>query len=229
MQGMELHETQASTDIPSGALTAPSAQNHLEPSVGQQLRHARESAGMSIDALSVQLKVSVRNLESIEADAWDKLPDFVYTRALIASICRHLKLDTRPLLQKVPMPAGTTRLLPQPAVDLSKTGLPLPKVTSVMRRTRGWAWVVLAATLGAAALWSQQNLWMFDRAVEQVQRWTTANDTRVSASTPVEPAIPPASQAPVGTAPGTEWPPGNAAPAPLPAGHVVQEVSPGGR
>jgi cytoskeleton protein RodZ len=69
---------------------------------GQMLKAARESAGMHIAALSVALKVPVRKLESLEADAHDQLPGSTFTRALAQSVCRALKMDAAPVLALLP-------------------------------------------------------------------------------------------------------------------------------
>jgi cytoskeleton protein RodZ len=69
---------------------------------GTLLRQAREASGLHIAALAVALKVPVRKLESLEADQLDQLPDAVFVRALTASVCRHLKVDPAPILDRLP-------------------------------------------------------------------------------------------------------------------------------
>jgi len=72
------------------------------PSAGTLLRQAREAAGLHIGALSVALKVPVKKLEALEADRHDLLPDAVFARALAASVCRTLKIDPGPVLNRLP-------------------------------------------------------------------------------------------------------------------------------
>ncbi len=72
------------------------------PSAGTLLRQAREAAGLHIGALSVSLKVPVKKLEALEADRHDLLPDAVFARALAASVCRTLKVDPGPVLNRLP-------------------------------------------------------------------------------------------------------------------------------
>jgi cytoskeleton protein RodZ len=81
------------------------------PSPGTLLRLAREQAGLHVATLAASLKVPVRKLEALEADRFDQLPDAVFVRALAASICRTLKLDPAPILQRLPG-AGAPRLAP---------------------------------------------------------------------------------------------------------------------
>lgn len=69
---------------------------------GVLLKAAREAQGLHIAALAVTLKVPVRKLEALEADRYETLADFVFTRALAASVCRVLKIDPSPVLAALP-------------------------------------------------------------------------------------------------------------------------------
>ena len=69
---------------------------------GALLRQAREAAGLHVAALAVSLKVPVRKLEALEDNRWDVLPDAVFVRALAASVCRSLKIDPQPILERLP-------------------------------------------------------------------------------------------------------------------------------
>ncbi|WP_397406564.1 helix-turn-helix domain-containing protein [Polaromonas sp.] len=71
-------------------------------SAGALIRQAREAAGLHIAALAVALKVPVKKLEALEADRLDLLPDAVFIRALAASVCRTLKIDTAQVLALLP-------------------------------------------------------------------------------------------------------------------------------
>lgn len=76
------------------------------PSAGALLRQAREAAGLHVAALAVSLKVPVRKLEALEEDRYDQLPDAVFARALASSVCRSLKIDPQPVLQRLPQSAA---------------------------------------------------------------------------------------------------------------------------
>lgn len=71
-------------------------------SAGALLKAAREAQGLHIAALAVALKVPVKKLEALEADRFDLLPDIVFVRALAASVCRTLKIDSTPILLNLP-------------------------------------------------------------------------------------------------------------------------------
>lgn len=115
----------------SGATGAP------VQTAGRMLRTAREAGGMHIAALSVALKVPVRKLELLEADAYDQLPGATFTRALAKSVCRALKIDAEPVLALMPLRqdagldhaviGGARRDTFQPSPAPSKASPPLSK------------------------------------------------------------------------------------------------------
>lgn len=72
---------------------------------GMLLRRAREQAGLHVASLAVNLKVPVRKLEALEEDRYDLLPDAVFVRALASSVCRTLKIDPQPVLERLPQTA----------------------------------------------------------------------------------------------------------------------------
>ena len=71
-------------------------------SAGQMLKQARVNAGLHVAALAVTLKVPVKRLEALEDDNMVLLPDVVFVRALASSVCRTLKVDPTPILEKLP-------------------------------------------------------------------------------------------------------------------------------
>ncbi len=74
----------------------------LPSSPGAILRSARENADVHLAALSANLKVSVKQLEALEADQFDQLLEPVFARALAAKVCRFLKIDSEPVLALMP-------------------------------------------------------------------------------------------------------------------------------
>ena len=70
---------------------------------GTMMRNAREAAGLHVAALAVSMKIPVKKLEALEADRLDLLHDAVFVRALAASVCRALKIDSTPILGKLPL------------------------------------------------------------------------------------------------------------------------------
>ena len=81
---------------------------------GAMLRAAREKQGLHIAALAAAIKVAPRKLDALEHDRWHELPDATFTRALAQTVCRTLKIDARPVLDKLP-PASAMTLEPRGA------------------------------------------------------------------------------------------------------------------
>ncbi|MGZ5195033.1 MAG: helix-turn-helix domain-containing protein [Ramlibacter sp.] len=84
------------------APAAVDAAPHDGVTAGMLLRRAREAAGLHVAALAVSLKVPVRKLEALEENRFDELPDAVFVRALASSVCRTLKIDPQPVLERLP-------------------------------------------------------------------------------------------------------------------------------
>lgn len=89
------------------------------PSAGELLRLAREAAGVHIAELALALKVPVKKLEALESDHYELLPDAVFVRALASGVCRALKIDSTPILDKLPQSAA-------PRLELNSSGLNTP-------------------------------------------------------------------------------------------------------
>jgi cytoskeleton protein RodZ len=77
-----------------------------EVSGGTLLRRAREAAGLHVAALAVSLKVPVRKIEALEEDRYEEIGDAVFIRALASSVCRTLKADPQPVLERLPQTAA---------------------------------------------------------------------------------------------------------------------------
>lgn len=142
--------------------TVASSANPVGPSAGSLLRMAREAAGIHIGALAVSLKVPVKKLEALEADDLAQLPDVVFARALAASVCRTLKIDSEPVLQmlpqlhKPPIPVGNpgqaVRLDNHRGLRLAGSfGLPKPVLMVTAALLVGAVVVLLLPTLRGAA------------------------------------------------------------------------------
>jgi cytoskeleton protein RodZ len=91
---------------PAPAGPVAQAGPHDGMSAGTLLRRARESVGLHVAALAVSLKVPVRKLEALEEDRYDLLTDAVFVRALASSVCRALKIDPQPILERLPQMAA---------------------------------------------------------------------------------------------------------------------------
>ena len=79
-------------------------------SAGTLLRVARESAGMSIDAVAQQLKLAPRQVQALEDDAFAQLPGRTFVRGFMRNYARLLHLDADALLSALPESAAAPSL-----------------------------------------------------------------------------------------------------------------------
>lgn len=130
----------------------------LAPTAGALLRAAREKCGVHIAALAASMKVPQRKLEALEADRYDELPDLTFTRALAQSVCRTLKVDAQPVLDRLPQGGPTTPKLARVSTGLNapfhdRPGREEPADWSWLRRPVVWGpLLVLMAALALAFL-----------------------------------------------------------------------------
>ncbi|MDP3224867.1 MAG: helix-turn-helix transcriptional regulator, partial [Rubrivivax sp.] len=116
-----------------------------KPSAGAMLKAAREKQGLHIAALAAAIKVSPRKLDALENDRWHELPDATFTRALAQTVCRTLKVDAKPVLDKLPA-ASSMNLEPH------DTGLNAPFRDRPGREEPGLAMGAIRPMVWAAAL-----------------------------------------------------------------------------
>ena len=120
---------------------------------GDVLKNARLSQCMDIDTLAGLLKVPAHKLHALEQGHFEALPDPVFTRALAASMCRILKLDPAPVLQRLPA-LSTFKATPQ------NRGINTPFRTRNSRQaaplwshiSRPAIWLGIALLMGALVL-----------------------------------------------------------------------------
>lgn len=133
----------------------------LKDSAGVLIRAARERQGLHIAALAAAIKVSPRKLDALENDRWHELPDATFVRALAQTVCRSLKIDPRPVLERLP-PADANSLetvtgtLNTPFQDRQSQGL--PGVSSGAIRPMVWAGGLLA--LAAVVVYFMPAHWL---------------------------------------------------------------------
>jgi cytoskeleton protein RodZ len=164
-------------------------------SAGAMLRAAREAAGLSIDALSQQLKLSPRQVKALEDGDYANLPGRTFVRGFVRNYARAVNIDAEAVLAAIP---GAVEA---PALDRSTIGhahRPIGELPTSGRAHAGsWArWLiplVLLAAIGAAALYEYLRPGDIKRGFE----------TR---TLPVRPAAPAAVAPPDATPSGTPLP-----------------------
>ena len=194
---------------------------------GMLLRRAREAAGLHVAALAVSLKVPVRKLEALEEGRYELLTDAVFVRALASSVCRTLKIDPQPVLERLPQ---TT--VPRLARDGDSINAPFrapndgAPPTWMHQLTRPVFLAVFGLLLAALVVVLLPARQQENSAADVTQPATPASPEPVAnAAAPIEPAVSlpppgPAATAPAAAAPAAAVP----APDPAPAGAATGTV-----
>jgi len=67
---------------------------------GRFLRAVRESQGMTLEALSRATRISLRYLEALESNAFDRLPSKVFVRGYVREVARELDVDETDVVEQ---------------------------------------------------------------------------------------------------------------------------------
>lgn len=138
------------------------------------LRQAREATGLHIAALAAALKVPVKKLEALEDGRYGDLPDLTFARALASSACRHLKIDSAPILERFPQANAPTLGVSQASMNTTfqpDQGLASFGVSEQLKKPAVLiTGLVLIGALGVAFLpdWSQ---WPGKTWIDDGSRW----------------------------------------------------------
>jgi cytoskeleton protein RodZ len=137
------------------ALAVPSDETLVTPLLPtpgwELLRAAREDSGMPLEGLAAVLKVPVRKLEALEAGELNQGADLTFSRALAASVCRHLRIDPIPILAAWPkLHVGNPKSLPSinDGAPGAATALPPAK-----REGAGVLWAIVVLVIAGIGLW----------------------------------------------------------------------------
>jgi len=120
----------------------------MAASIGEQLRLAREGRGIPLREISDQTRISVRYLEAIESNDYERLPGGVFTRSFIKAYARCVGYDEKDAIE------GYTRYLREhgETADEVKTTPIHSKVYTDAPATRSPVLTVLLAILILALL-----------------------------------------------------------------------------
>lgn len=168
-----------------------------EASAGTLLRRAREAAGLHVAALAVSLKVPVRKLEALEEDRYEDMGDAVFIRGLASSVCRALKIEPQPVLERLPQS-------PAPRLVRDNEGLnapfrapkdgPAPSWIDAARQPAPLTAIALLVAGAVVALWPASRR---DEAQVPVTAARAPASAVAAASAPVAAAAPEAAPAAV--------------------------------
>jgi cytoskeleton protein RodZ len=87
---------------------------------GARLRAARESAGLSLDQVAQQLKLTQRQVKALEEENFGDLPGRTFSRGFVRNYARLLNLDAHDLLAHLP-DAAQAPALESPALHSTGT------------------------------------------------------------------------------------------------------------
>lgn len=172
----------------------------LQPGVGEQLRAAREKAGMQLADVSQVLKLGVRQIEALENGDWDRLPGATFIRGFVRNYARLINIDPAPLM------AQLDGQLEKQATVLSvpeSSPTNIPYSSSGGRDDRKFVLIGLVAALLAALV--------YFLLPEDMAQWREDAQSVVdSLSRKDEPVAAPAAETAPANAPGSEpvFPPG---------------------
>lgn len=120
--------------------------NHQLISVGKALREAREQMGLSVNDVANRIKFAPRQIESLEADDFIRLPEAAFVRGFVRSYARLLELDPTRLLSSLPsshVQASTNH-------EIKSVEIPMPSAFSARRHNIVWLAAALVVALSLA-------------------------------------------------------------------------------
>lgn len=189
---------------PADMVGAPSAS---APTVGQQLRAAREAKGLSKGEAAKSIKLSVRQVEALEADDWDNLPCNTIVRGFVRNYARLLNLDAERLMH-----ALDALHFPQAPELKVTTGTPVSMPQEGTPDRRDYARVIFGLLILAAAVAA----YLFV-PIELWQSTLTAVKSAMESRTATEEKLPPSQEAATANTPVVTAAPSVPEPAAVPA------------
>ncbi len=115
--------------------------------IGNELRQERLRQAMTLDDISERTRISLRALEAIEADEFDRLPGLVFTRNFVRLYALELKLDPDALVTRLPRIDIESAPMPNPPDRPSRNAWD-PRLTAALASA---LWLVTAAGAGTGA------------------------------------------------------------------------------
>jgi cytoskeleton protein RodZ len=154
---------------------------------GGALRQARETQGLSVQDVASKLRLGPKQIEAIEADQFEKLPEPTIVRGFIRNYAKLLKINAEPLLDAyiVIVPSNTRHeMTVKPTTNMQVTSGDKPKVSSYL-----WAGLLALLALG---------IWLFyQNYIQKPSPTNPSTSTEISTTEALpEPALPAAERTP---------------------------------
>ncbi|MBS1188242.1 MAG: hypothetical protein H6R10_34 [Rhodocyclaceae bacterium] len=127
------------------------------PTVGSQLRAAREAKQMSVGDIAMTLKLGARQVEALENGDWQGLPGKTFIRGFVRNYARLLQVDPAPLMGQLDavLESPQQRL----ALPEQKRQVTMPQTGRSRRSDFAMMWAGAALVAAAAAVYF---LWPVD-------------------------------------------------------------------
>jgi cytoskeleton protein RodZ len=142
---------------------------------GALLREARERLGLSIADAAAHTKLAPRQIEALEADDYQHLPEMAFVRGFVRSYAKLLQLDVPPLLAALPQTQSVSHVSPD-SVDV-----PFPDARSPQLQNLIWlgAALFLSVVVVAFAVWHYTSPGVPDESGETAQVETAKVETAI--------------------------------------------------
>ena len=131
--------------------------------IGATLRSMREARRISVGEVSQRLKFSVRQIEALESEDWDRLPAGVSLRGFVRNYARFLDADVDSLLvvfDSQVAPSSTPSVIATPGLSSGMaTGSEIPVTVENTHRPWGW-YLIIVAILVVAAVYAVDRGWV---------------------------------------------------------------------
>ena len=158
-------------------------------SVGQKLREARVRLGLTLEQVSADTRITLKNLAAIEADDLSRISSPFFYRSFVKQFAVKVKIDYEAIAAAVQTAAST---MPEPRVpgqeelqNIHVAALKAPRPASNFRWLRSVVsfCVVLTACSGAYALWENSHA-TWNGVLAQVNTTVAAVKTRIASMQP---------------------------------------------
>jgi cytoskeletal protein RodZ len=153
-----------------------------KPTLGEFLRHERESRGITIEQVASATKIGVRLLHALESDQYAELPAKPFVRGFVTSYCRFVGLDYKDILTRFSS-FVEEKAQDRPRKDAGHSGY------AFERREGEQSRVILAAVMGGFVVLGGA-LFFFLKPSLHHHRGTPADKLRLAHETPGPSATP---------------------------------------
>jgi cytoskeleton protein RodZ len=150
-------------------------------SIGKTLREARERLGLSVADVSSQIKFVSRQIEALEADDFQHLPEMTFLRGFVRCYAKLLHLDAQVLLAALPQtPAVPVQLMP------ASVEVPFPRAHSQQLQNLLWSAAALLLAVPAVLF----AVWHYTTPPEQPEVAQVETQVTLPAEMQIVPASP---------------------------------------